>query len=130
MLPSIVAILVAVSLTAIIVKRERGQGTQLRGGRTPLLKVGVQIICGDCSGDYEKPRRTYLDLLGRCEDCGGTSYVLASTLATGVSHFNQQSQVATAGLVPGGRILPFHSHASKKSTSPLSGEVAGTPCIS
>jgi len=44
-----------------------------------LLTVGVQIICGDCGGDGESPRKTYLDRSGNCSQCGGHSYILAST---------------------------------------------------
>jgi hypothetical protein len=124
MIISVVAILLAIGLTVFMIRREPGAGTQLRSGRPPLIKVGVQIICGDCSGDSEKPRRTCLDIFGRCEDCGGRSYVLASNLAMSASHYHQQSQMLPAGSMSGGRILPFHSQASKRSTSPLPGEVA------
>ena len=44
-----------------------------------LLTVGVQIICGDCCGDADSPRKTYLDQHGACAQCGGRSYILAST---------------------------------------------------
>jgi hypothetical protein len=124
MIISVVAVLLAIGLTAFIIRREPGDGKQLRSGRAPLIKVGVQIICGDCSGDSEKPRRTCLDIFGRCEDCGGRSYVLASNLAMSALHYHQQSQMLPAGSISGGRILPFHSPASKRSTSPLSAEVA------
>jgi hypothetical protein len=123
MIISVVAVLLAIGLTAFIIRREPGDGKQLTAGRAPLIKVGVQIICGDCSGDSEKPRRTCLDIFGRCEDCGGRSYVLASNLAMSASHYHQQSQMLPAGS-SGGRILPFHSPASKRSTSPLPAEVA------
>src|SRR5262249_12469622 len=43
-----------------------------------VTSVGVQIICGDCSGDEALPKKTFLDLSGRCHQCGGTSYVLAA----------------------------------------------------
>jgi hypothetical protein len=43
-----------------------------------IMTVGVQIICGDCSGDGDHPVKTYLDRLGKCGQCGGRSYVLAS----------------------------------------------------
>src|SRR5215467_9042517 len=123
MIISVVAITLAIGLTILLLRRESEDVSQLKGARTPLIKVGVQIICGDCSGDSEKPKRTCLDLFGRCEDCGGTSYVLASSLAISAAQFQQQSQTLPAGLATGGRILPFHPHASKRSTSPLSAEV-------
>jgi hypothetical protein len=124
MMISVLAIVIALGLTALIISREHRGVAQLRGARTPLIKVGVQIICGDCSGDAEKPRRTCLDLFGRCEDCGGTSYVLASSLAVSASHHLLHSQTLPAAAGSVGRILPFHSPASKRSASPLSGEVA------
>ncbi|HKA18668.1 MAG TPA: hypothetical protein VKN18_10280 [Blastocatellia bacterium] len=44
-----------------------------------LITVGVQIICGNCCGEAESPRKTYLDRSGNCSQCGGRSYILAST---------------------------------------------------
>jgi len=44
-----------------------------------LLTVGVQIVCGNCCGEAESPRKTYLDRSGNCAQCGGRSYILAST---------------------------------------------------
>jgi hypothetical protein len=44
-----------------------------------LLTLGVQIICGDCAGAAESPVRTYLDRSGNCAQCGGRSYMLASS---------------------------------------------------
>jgi len=39
----------------------------------------VLIICGDCSGEGGKARKTLLGPNNRCEACGGDNYVLAST---------------------------------------------------
>jgi len=44
-----------------------------------MLTIGVQIICGDCSGDAESPIKTYLNRVGDCAQCGGRSYMLASS---------------------------------------------------
>jgi hypothetical protein len=44
------------------------------------VRIGIQIICGDCSGDADRPIKTYLDLHGNCARCGGRSYMLASSL--------------------------------------------------
>ena len=46
--------------------------------RANQLTIGVQIICGDCSGDAERPVKTYLDRRGNCAQCGGRSFMLAS----------------------------------------------------
>jgi hypothetical protein len=53
----------------------------LKGGRGEMLRLGIQIICGDCCGDSDRPVKTYLDQLGRCGQCGGRAYVLASVCA-------------------------------------------------
>jgi hypothetical protein len=45
-----------------------------------IVRIGIQIICGDCSGDADRPIKTYLDLHGNCARCGGRSYMLASNL--------------------------------------------------
>ncbi|MEK6323580.1 MAG: hypothetical protein AABN33_18220 [Acidobacteriota bacterium] len=42
----------------------------------------VAIVCGNCAGQDERPRRTLLirdplTQVGRCADCGGQSYELA-----------------------------------------------------
>ena len=52
--------------------------SELSEPRAEMLTIGVQIICGDCSGDAESPVRTYLDRSGNCAHCGGRSYMLAS----------------------------------------------------
>jgi hypothetical protein len=46
--------------------------------RATLHYSPVQIICGDCSGDGLAPRKTFMDRFGKCDYCGGASYVLAS----------------------------------------------------
>lgn len=55
--------------------------------RFPRTKVSemprataVQIVCGDCAGYEVLPRKTFLTREGRCWDCGGRSYALASRL--------------------------------------------------
>ncbi len=40
----------------------------------------TMIVCGDCAGDSNNPRKTLLTREGRCANCGGNSYVLASIL--------------------------------------------------
>jgi hypothetical protein len=47
--------------------------------RANQLTIGIQIICGDCSGDAVSPVKTYLDRSGTCAQCGGRSFMLAST---------------------------------------------------
>ena len=54
---------------------------ELQGRRGEMLRLGIQIICGDCCGDSDRPVKTYLDQLGKCGQCGGRAYVLASVCA-------------------------------------------------
>ena len=122
MIISVVAILMAIALTIMLVRRESGQQAQLRGGRAPLMKIGVQIICGDCSGDLDKPKRTCLDIHGRCDECGGTSYVLASNFAMTTSTYQEDSYIRAAADHSTGRILPFHPASSRR---PAPGSLAG-----
>ncbi|MEW6130719.1 MAG: hypothetical protein AB1757_27055 [Acidobacteriota bacterium] len=56
------------------------------------LMVPVQIICGDCAGEADTPRRTCLNAEGRCANCNGNSYVLASELAQRAARARQLRQ--------------------------------------
>lgn len=53
----------------------------LKGAHGEMLRLGIQIICGDCCGDSDRAVKTYLDQIGRCGHCGGRAYVLASVCA-------------------------------------------------
>jgi hypothetical protein len=48
--------------------------------RATLPTMNIQIICGNCAGEDERPKRTFLDRFGNCEQCNGHSYILASTM--------------------------------------------------
>lgn len=37
----------------------------------------TMIVCGDCAGGDKLPRKTFLTEDGRCDGCGGHSFVLA-----------------------------------------------------
>lgn len=52
--------------------------SQLSEPHSELVYTGIQIICGDCSGENDIPIKTYIDRLGNCSQCGGRSYILAS----------------------------------------------------
>lgn len=60
---------------------------QLSEPRAGIVTIGIQIICGDCSGDTERPVKTYLDRHGNCAQCGGHSYMLASSRHLHVAQF-------------------------------------------
>ncbi len=109
MLTIISAVAIALGLAGILLLiARRTDPVRLDEARGSLLMVGVQIICGNCSGDGESPNRTYLDRYGNCAECGGHSYLLASSLAL------NSAPLRTARLVQGhaasnGRVLPFEA---------------------
>jgi hypothetical protein len=73
---------VSILMFAVVYTLSRG-GAQhqwhLSESRVGIVTVGVQIICGDCSGNTDLPLKTYLDRHGQCAQCGGRSYMLASS---------------------------------------------------
>ena len=90
---------------------------QLRQSRAELLRVGVQIICGNCSGDDDHPVKTYMDRSGSCAQCGGNSYLLASAVAANSVVLRQarllERQIASSH----GRVIPFEVPAARASRS-------------
>jgi hypothetical protein len=74
-------ITIMLSILGIVVgllKFETLNERSLSEPRADHLMIGVQIICGDCSGDAERPLKTYVDRNGNCAQCGGRSFMLAS----------------------------------------------------
>src|SRR5215216_4731307 len=69
---------VALLLTYFVTKSYNNNSSQLAEPRSVLVTTGIQIICGDCSGEESLPKKTYLDRLGNCSQCGGHSYILAA----------------------------------------------------
>ena len=80
---------------------------ELTGERTPLVFMGVQIICGDCCGDGELPGKTYLNRTGNCDRCGGHSYILASDLALHALHKRAMKLAENQSAPTRGRVIPF-----------------------
>ena len=87
-----VSILVIFAVTYTLSTVRAHNQRRLSEPRGEIVTVGIQIICGDCSGDTQRPIKTYLDLHGNCARCGGRSYILASSLNTSAM------QLATACL--------------------------------
>ena len=107
MLTIIVAATIALSLACIVLLKTRTTSPeQLSQPRPAILMMGVQIICGDCSGDTLQPVKTYLDQFGTCSQCGGRSYVLASAVAanSALVRAGRLKEARVAGI---GRVLPF-----------------------
>jgi hypothetical protein len=111
-------IMVAVAFTlglacAFLMRFRTADPNQLQQSRAALLTVGVQIICGNCSGDEAHPAKTYMDRSGSCANCGGTSYLLASALAANSVMLREarlrDRQIAASH----GRVIPFEVPVSR-----------------
>lgn len=49
--------------------------------RTLSLELSKEkIVCWDCAGDEDRPKKTTLTMAGCCSKCGGRSYELASVV--------------------------------------------------
>lgn len=118
MLTIMVATAFALGLVcAFLMTLRTADPAQLQHSRPELLKVGVQIICGNCSGDGDHPVKTYMDRSGSCALCGGNSYLLASAVAANSIVLRQarllERQIASSN----GRVIPFEVPASRTSRS-------------
>jgi hypothetical protein len=81
MLSLIVMSATAILLAGFILWSQRRDAMRLLTPRKESLVMRVQIICGDCAGFDPLPKKTYLTRSGECDQCGGHSFVLASTIA-------------------------------------------------
>jgi len=114
MLTITVATIVALSLAGMVLMKSRStDSAQLEQRRPALLTIGVQIICGDCSGDNEHPIKTYMNRYGSCSQCGGASYLLASAVAAN-SLMARAMRVREAQIASShGRVIPFEAPGSR-----------------
>ena len=120
MLTIISAVAIALALTLILILRERRTDpARLGQSRGELLMVGVQIICGNCSGEGESPNRTYLDRYGNCAECGGHSYLLASSLALNSAALSAARLVQANSAAGKGRVLPFEARTRSSRTDKI-----------
>src|SRR5262245_18340728 len=116
MLTIIVATTIAIAIACIVLMKARtNDPAQLNQPRPALLAIGVQIICGNCSGEDDRPVKTYLDRVGQCSMCGGRSYVLASAVATNMFAAGRVKEAYTDS--GNGRVLPFEVPGSRASRS-------------
>lgn len=102
----IVALIITVAAFVYYSLRARSDDSRLIERHNFVTTMAVQIICGDCSGDEGSPRKTYLDPRGQCNQCGGSSYVLASNRA----HYAlslMASQAVAAGPDRQARVLRY-----------------------
>jgi hypothetical protein len=115
----IAATVFALSLTALfLLKGRKEDPAQLRAPRPQIPTLGVQIICGDCSGNNLIARKTFLDQHGNCHQCGGHSYILASTLALQMLALRAQ-RIAEQTPASAGRVIPFDAAARAARTEKI-----------
>lgn len=86
MLVTVLLLASVFSLAVYLARRSGTDSCQLTEARLDLVTMGVQIICGDCSGEGRIPVKTYLDRCGNCSQCGGRSFVLAANCALRIQH--------------------------------------------
>ena len=107
------AIALAFTMIVHLLQTRNTDAARVEETHGALLMVGVQIICGDCSGDEESPVRTCMDLNGNCAQCGGHSYLLASSLALNSAALRSARLIQAHSAASGGRVLPFETRASR-----------------
>jgi hypothetical protein len=108
MLIIIAATAIALGLTSLfIMKGYKTDPAQLSEPRPANPTMGVQIICGDCAGEALSPHKTYLDHKGNCEQCGGHSYTLASSLAIHALQMRAARVAESQSASSSGRVIPF-----------------------
>lgn len=118
MLTISVATVIALSLACVVLMKSRSaDSAHLEQARPGLLTIGVQILCGDCSGEDEHPIKTYMNRYGSCSQCGGASYLLASVVAAN-SVLARAARLRDAQIASShGRVVPFEAPGSRTSRS-------------
>src|SRR5262249_20972945 len=100
-------VIIALVIASIVLTSHRSDPAQLNEPRGSLPMMGIQIICGNCAGDELRPKRTYLDRSGNCSECGGHSYLLATSIY-GHTPVGQELQRVDR-LVVNAKVLAFDS---------------------
>ena len=103
-------VVTALAALSVILTAQKANPAQLIEPRVGIPALGIQIVCGDCSGDGISPHRTYLNRLGNCSECGGHSYVLASNLYWPTAASRRASEASAVK----GRLLPFKVERAEK----------------
>lgn len=126
MLTIAVTALLALGLVYVMFRVYRTESAPLTHWRAELPLLGIQIICGDCGGDQESPRKTYMDRHGNCAQCGGRSYVLAANRKEYAAQLiSSRREPVLRGVTTRARVLPFGSSALARSTAEPVGESSG-----
>lgn len=108
---SAAALALAFALIVLLLQTQKTHTARVEETHGAMLMVGVQIICGDCSGDEESPVRTYVDNYGNCTQCGGHSYQLAASVALNSAALRAARLVQANSAAAGSRVLPFETRA-------------------
>ncbi len=113
-----IMILLALAIAAFTMyKFSYRRDADLVEARPSLPTLGIQIICGDCSGDGDIPAKTYMDRVGKCNQCGGTSFVVAATRAIyAFPQMHARLQESTKASI--GQLLVFESPESVEKRVP------------
>ncbi|HXG93520.1 MAG TPA: hypothetical protein VNN73_14320 [Blastocatellia bacterium] len=120
MLTIITATVIALAVTYLILTRgHKADPNQLYESRYAPVTVGVQIICGDCAGDSIIPVKTYIDRFGNCSQCGGRSYLLASSLGVYAENARLARVAEYASASSNGRVIPFESPSRTQRTEKI-----------
>lgn len=115
MVTIIVVTAVALTLACMVLFMWRSiNPDQLVQPRPAPLTMAVQVICGDCAGDGRLPIRTSLDRSGHCARCGGSSYLLASIVASISAQVRAEQLREVHARSSRGRVIPFKAPVSRR----------------
>jgi hypothetical protein len=64
---------------------------------SPRVLTTVLIVCGNCAGEEDLPRKTFATPDGCCSDCGSRNYFLASKLVQ-MTRWRQIYEFATESI--------------------------------
>jgi hypothetical protein len=70
---------------------------------------GIQIICGDCAGEAEFPKKTYMDRFGHCAQCGGSNFMLAADRGLYAQKLRAARLSGYERAAKESRVLPFEA---------------------
>ncbi|MFY9574438.1 MAG: hypothetical protein WAV20_23810 [Blastocatellia bacterium] len=118
MLTIFVITAIAVGLACVVLMKSRtSDPALLERSRPEMVVMGIQIICGNCSGEDDRPIETYLDRYGSCAHCGGSSYLLASAVGAN-SMLLRTARLRDAHISAShGRVIPFEVPGSRGTRS-------------
>ena len=106
------SLVLGIVIAGIALSSHKTDPAQLTEPRAALPMIGIQIVCGNCAGEDDRPKRTYLDRFGDCSQCGGHSYILASTLYA--QSYKPLRACDVESMPSAGRVLPFNTQRPQR----------------